>query len=385
MKKIKDAADKLIHYIESENYKGYDPYDGLHSYLFSIPILGTNKKIRFLGQQFIKRFPINIRPLLGIQKGLNPVTAGLCLQAYGNMWESGLYDNKSLQEKINFLMEYLDKSSSKKFHGRCWGYDFDWQARYADIPAFEPTVVATGFITNALYRLYQQTGNITAKEWVISACDFVLSDLNKSYDTEGDFCFSYSPFDKEQVFNASMKGARLLAQGYDLTKQENFKTQSRSAVAWVMKHQRSDGAWIYSNSKAGTWIDNYHTGYNLDCLEAYTKLCNDNTFQEQLNKGLEFYKLNFFEKSGQPKFYDKEAWPADCTAAGQSILTLCRFNEIEMAKKCAEWTIQNMQDQQGYFYFRKFSNRITKTSFMRWSNAWMAAALTEITTADTRK
>jgi hypothetical protein len=385
MKNIKDATDKLIHYIESENYKGYDPYDGLHSYLFSVPILGSNKKIRFLGQQFIKRFPINIRPILGIKKGLNPVTAGLCLQAYGNMWESGLYEKNSLQEKINYLMNYLNDTSSKKFHGSCWGYDFDWQARYAEIPAYEPTVVATGFITNALYRLYKQTGNEEAKNHVISACNFVLNDLNKSFDSNGDFCFSYSPFDHEQVFNASMKGARILAQGYDMTKDENFKIQSKSAITWVMKHQRSDGAWIYSNSKAGTWIDNYHTGYNLDCLEAYSTLCQDNSFMEQLHKGFEFYKNNFFESSGQPKFYDKEAWPADCTSAGQSILTLCKFNEIQKAMNCAKWTIDNMQDPKGYFYFRKFANRTTKTSFMRWSNAWMIAALTELVLAEKKK
>jgi hypothetical protein len=181
-----------------------------------------------------------------------------------------------------------------------------------------------------------------------------------------------------------MKGARILAQGYHLTKIEELKSKSKNAIAWVMKHQSYNGAWKYSMSKAGTWIDNYHTAYTLDCLEVYITLCDDKSFSNHLKKGFEFYKNNFFEKSGQPKFYDKQAWPADCTSAGQSILTLCKFNELSMARQCAEWTIQHMQDKNGYFYFRKFTNRTIKTSFMRWSNAWMIAALTELVLAETK-
>ncbi|QQR94249.1 MAG: hypothetical protein IPJ93_10200 [Bacteroidota bacterium] len=37
-----------------------------------------------------------------------------------------------------------------------------------------------------------------------------------------------------------------------------------------------------------------------------------------------------------------------------------------------------MQHQKGYFYFRKYKNYTEKTSFMRWSNAWMFAGLTAV-------
>jgi hypothetical protein len=58
-------------------------------------------------------------------------------------------------------------------------------------------------------------------------------------------------------------------------------------------------------------------------------------------------------------------------------MTLTRFNNNELATNVANYMIKYMQDQkQGYFYFRKFKYYQIKTSYMRWSNAWMFAALT---------
>ena len=47
---------------------------------------------------------------------------------------------------------------------------------------------------------------------------------------------------------------------------------------------------------------------------------------------------------------------------------------IELAKNVSEYIIKQMQHEKGYFYFRKFKLYSIKTSFMRWSNAWMFVA-----------
>ena len=145
-----------------------------------------------------------------------------------------------------------------------------------------------------------------------------------------------------------------------------------------MKHQRADGAWIYSTSDAGTWIDNYHTGYVLDCLHEYILHCEDKTYDKNLEAGKKFYTNNFFLEGRIPKFYNNNVFPVDCTAAAQSLLTLTRFNEHTLSIKVVEYMIENMQHPKGYFYFRKYKNHTEKTSFMRWSNAWMFAGLTAV-------
>ena len=48
---------------------------------------------------------------------------------------------------------------------------------------------------------------------------------------------------------------------------------------------------------------------------------------------------------------------------------------LPFAHTIAEWTIKNMQDKKGYFYYRKFKYYINKIPYIRWSQAWMLLAL----------
>ena len=65
---IQKSVDKLEKYILKEQFKGYDPFDGLMSPVFRLPLLRTNKYLRLGIQQLLKRNPINMRPILGIRK-----------------------------------------------------------------------------------------------------------------------------------------------------------------------------------------------------------------------------------------------------------------------------------------------------------------------------
>jgi hypothetical protein len=371
---IEKSLGSLQKYMEQEKFRGFDPYDGLKSPLFKLPLLKTNKKIRFAFQQVIKRSSINLRSLFGIKKGKNPVTLGLSIQAYAYLTE--IYPEKKAHylKQIDELLVDLENLASKGFSGICWGYDFDWEARYATIKADEPTVVATGIITNALFECWQITGNKKCADFVVSSSNFVLHDLKRTYLQETDlFCFSYSSLDSQTVLNASMKGVRVLAQTNFITKDESLKPIAKNAVLFVLKQQQKNGSFAYSDKREN--IDNYHTGYVLDCLEAYQALFQDKEFEENINRGLAFYKQNFFTDDNAPKFYNSEFYPIDCTAAGQSLLTLTRFENLVLSKNVALFTVNNMQDSKGFFYFRKYKNTLNKTSFMRWSNAWMFVGL----------
>jgi hypothetical protein len=47
-------------------------------------------------------------------------------------------------------------------------------------------------------------------------------------------------------------------------------------------------------------------------------------------------------------------------------------NAKAMASRVVRWTIENLQDPAGFFYFQK---RTVKTSYMRRAQAWMLNAL----------
>jgi hypothetical protein len=72
--------------------------------------------------------------------------------------------------------------------------------------------------------------------------------------------------------------------------------------------------------------------------------------------------------------------PLDIQCASQGIQTLVglrRFHDksLQMARQVAAWTIRNMQDPEGYFYYRKYPVITNKTPTLHWGQATMFAAL----------
>ena len=161
---LRTALDRTERYIERERFRGYDPYDALTSPMFRMPVLRSARLPRFGFQQVIKRLPFQTRPLFGIGKGYNPVTLALVLQGYAYREEAA--GERTRTERIDHLVSELDRLASPGWSGLCWGYDFPWQSRYASYQAFHPTVVATGFVTNALFEAWSRSGVSRAGELV---------------------------------------------------------------------------------------------------------------------------------------------------------------------------------------------------------------------------
>jgi rhamnogalacturonyl hydrolase YesR len=360
--------------VRREEYRGYDPYDGLSSPIFTLPLLNSSKTIRLVAQQVVKRLPFNVRLLLGIKKGYNPVTLGLALKSVAYLLKLQPDEKESYLKLGEYLLSEIEHSSSKGYSGHCWGYDFDWQARYAAIPAYCPTIVATGIVSNGLFEYYRSTKNSRAFDLCRSAVQFVINDLNRS-EVGRTFCFSYSPYDSQKVYNATMKGARLLAQVYSVTGEKGLCEHAENTVRFVVNNQRPDGSWAYSSGDSRTWVDSFHTGYILDCLDEFIKMTGKSEYIPYLEKAFTFYLNNFFVDNKVPKYYSNSIYPIDLTSGGQAILTLARFGRLEMAISVAVYLIEEMQDAEGFFYYRKGRFWKNKISYMRWSNAWMYTAL----------
>ncbi|MGN6196977.1 MAG: hypothetical protein ACTHOB_18695 [Ginsengibacter sp.] len=377
--KVIQSFKKLEGYCEQENYEGWDPYDGLMSKVFrGLPILPNKKLSRLIWIQLIKKLPVNLRKPLKIEKGFNPKGLGLFISAYSNLSEiEGRYSESV--NKIEFLFEKVMNLRSEGFSGNCWGYNFDWESRAFFQKQFSPTIVATTYVANALLDAFEVTRNENYLDAAISAKDFILNDLNRSYDKSGNFAFSYSPFDKTSVFNASLLGARLISRIYSYTKEEELIATAKKAVAYVCNYQNHDGSWYYSTLPFHQWIDNFHTGFNLECIFEYQRYSKDISFKENFDKGIHFYLETFFDKEGRSKYYNNSLYPIDIHAASQLIVTLAKTNLLKQHQKLADrvlsWTIENMQSPEGYFYFQKRKYYTNKIPFMRWSEAWIFYAM----------
>ncbi len=379
---LQTSLDQLMQYCESQDWQGYDPYDALDSPL--IRTLSLRRRWFRLGfTQALKTLPFNLRKPLGIAKNINPKAVSLFLNSSLTLYRITRQE-KYLRLARRFF-DTLSDLSCQGYHGCAWGYSFDWQSRFFLLPKGTPTVVNTVFAANALINFHLVTGSQESLRMARSSCDFILQDLHR-WEQGEEVCFSYTPLDTLQVYNANMLAAQLLDRVSTLKGEKQLRETALRAVNFVIRRQNADGSWFYGNKDAFRWIDGHHTGFILIALDEILKGTGRDELTSPLRNGLDFYRRALFRRNGAPKYYPGRRFPADIHCAAQGIITFARLRDhgqgyLGLAEKVARWTIENMQDRSGYFYFRKNRLLTNKIPYMRWGQAWMISALTELLAA----
>ena len=371
-----NALAQLLHYCESKKIVGYDPYDALNSPIIRSLSFGQ-KYGRIAWIQFMRRCPLNLRPLLFVKKGHNPKGLGLFLGGYAKLYK--LDPRREYLAHIRTLLTLLDQNRSQGCSGNAWGYNFDWQSRAFLAPKGTPTIVNSAFIGHALLDTYELTGEQSALDLAVPIKDFLLNDLHRT--NEGDtFCFSYTPNDKTIVHNANLFGASLLIRLYQITGDSELRDIALASLAYSMNRQRDDGSWYYADTAMQSWIDSFHTGFNLESIRWFLNLGEGEEYRHAYDRGVRYYADHFFLDDGTPKYYHDRVYPIDIHCPAEAVFFFSGENDAycELTDRILHWMLENMQDKKkGYFYFRKGPYMTNKVPYMRWSQAWAFRALTE--------
>lgn len=282
-------------------------------------------------------------------------------------------------------MDELIELKIEGHSGAAWGYNFDWQSRNFFAPKGTPTIVPTAFAVRALIDAYETFQDERYLHIARDACEFVLNDLNRAVESETEVCFSYSPLDQTQIFNASLFSGEILATVGQRTGEKHLCDLGVRAARFVVKHQQPDGCWAYGTGAAQHWIDNFHTAYVLLSLKRIMQ-CSQEVSAElepALHRGFEFWRKAFFLADGWPKYYHDKLFPVDAHAAATAIVTFVELRALNdqslaQAERIAEWAIQNLRDRRGFFYYQRNRFHTIRTPFMRWTQSWMLYALARL-------
>ena len=374
---IRRAIDLVQTWVERHDYRGYEPFDGLSSWV-RLLLFGNLLAERLL-MQGIRQSPFNLRPLLGVRP--QDSTKGRGYMASGYLALHKATGEQHYLDKATRCLEWLDRHKSPRFHHHCWSNHFDFSSRSGSYTKHDPIIVWTSLIGQAYVEVFEITGNAWFLRIAESACNWIL-ELPRNRTDRGD-CLSYMASAPHWIHNANMLGACLLARTAKHTGNDDYRRVARDAIEYTCSRQLPDGAWLYAEEPKYHWIDNFHTGYNLDSLYFYIDGTGDLDFVTHLDKGLEFYKANFFDDNGRPKYYHTRAYPVDIQCAAQSIDTLALLSErdpssLELAGKVAAWTIRNMQDGEGYFYYRQYPCVKAKIPMLHWGQATTFKALAHL-------
>lgn len=375
---LQRSINELLNYCEKNNWSGYDPYDSLNSELF--------KRIKFLDSrlprlaltQLLKRCPINFRPLLFIPKTMNPKALALFLMAFLKLSKNE--DRFDRQNYFNAIVENIKNLRSPDIQYWCWGYSFPWQGRSILAAKANPNLVCTVFVANALIDAYEKYLNNDYLNMAESAAQYLLNELYWE-EKDGKAGYSYPvPALKISVHNANFLGAALFCRIYKHCREKKYLEPALKAARYSAGKQSSDGSWNYGELKNQRWIDNFHTGYNLNALLTINNYLNTDEFEPHIRKGFKFYRDHFFREDGAPKYFHDKIYPIDVHSVAQSIITLLEYRNIDsdnirMAYCVYEWAMDHMWDKRGFFYYQVTPYYKNRISYMRWSQAWMLLAL----------
>jgi polysaccharide biosynthesis protein VpsJ len=372
-----ESIARLTVWLEENDYRGYDTFDGL-SARFLRPFTFETKVLRIVLQQSVRRFPLNLRPVLGISKERS--SKGMGFLARGFMRLHKTTGDPVWARRAQFALDWLVDNRLPGYSGACWGNHFDYQSRGNYIPKGLPTVVWTALIGHAFLDAYDHFHSDRYLQVAVSACEHIVRDVDAFPDGEG-VCISYVPGKDSRVHNANTLGASLLARTYSYTKTASYLELAQKAMQYTAHHQRPDSSWYYAEKREAHWVDSFHSGYVLDSFKHYAEGTGDERFSRKVMSGYEYWKKTFFLSDGTPKYYDYKTLPLDIQCSSQAIDTLVFFYDhdpesLPLAIKVAQWTITHMQDRSGYFYYRRYSPwLVNKTPTLHWGQATMLCAL----------
>jgi rhamnogalacturonyl hydrolase YesR len=383
---------KLDQWIGKNGFSGYDPYDiKALPLVIKITKLGNSNKVFEMFREIIFEifysFPVLSRKILLVKPQVNPKSMALFSSAYLDLYKV-LNDKKYLDTSIKCL-DWLIKNQSKHSPGMGWGYPFNWQTSQL-IPAYTPNGVVTTAAGDAFWKWYAHTNDQRFLDSCIKICDFLVT-LPIDQICENQICFSYTPVFKNHVHNLNLFVAEFLIKiGKEIDNYQWIKLGNQ-AVNYTIANQRTDGSFDYNGppEKLKNFSDNYHTGFVLRMLHSVWRLTGENNVFVSLEKCYNHYINNFFENAEIPKLLPNRKYRVDIHSCAESINCLSELSKtfpqgIKIAENVAKWTIENLQDESGYFYYGFLKSRFTrkpflsKIAYLRWGQSWMLKALSNL-------
>ena len=370
--------------------------------------LGRTPMSRRVLIQLVRRSPVDLRKPLRIKPVHNPATVAHLLSAYTHLGDD-VIGAEARAGRIHWAAGLLDALRRPEYAEPCWSYHFDVETRFFFYSATTPNTIASGFAGLALLDAFDATGDDRLLELAFGVGRFFLDEIPQTsaadagVEGEGAF-FGYFPEDRTPIHNASLLAASLLAElsarGGPPAFSERAAEAAAQAATFAVARQRSNGSWPYAETPAGDWVDNFHTGYNLDALgriaQTLAGAANSAGAREAAKaaaaareRGLPQYARDLFEPAGAPRFLDDSLYPIDGQCVAQAITTFSLASELDPAWlthawRTFAWGAENMRRRDGAFYFQRRRFWVNPAPHVRWVQAPMLDALARLRAATAR-
>src|SRR5690606_13465173 len=177
----------------------------------------------------------------------------------------------------------------------CWGYPFDWQnSKHAVWPKNTPYITCTPYCYEAFLALHAATGEQRYHDIAAGIAAFVHGDLKETPTSPTAAAGSYSPHDSSKVVNASAYRAWVLIDAGQRFGRDDYSSSGLRNLNFVLESQKADGSWLYAEGVGASFIDHFHTCFNLKNLFKANRVLQRADVAEAIAKGFQYYHDHLF-------------------------------------------------------------------------------------------
>jgi hypothetical protein len=344
------------------DWRGPDAYDGLW-WNWPAPIVGGRRR-RQAVVQVHARSPWDVRKLYRRRHPLIPKALGI-FGSVGLRAHALTGDADARRMAVDALEALArDRAAGE----RAWGYHWDVQTRWSFYPAGEPNVVVTAFAAGVLLVSGRDDLLARARE----AATWVIDDLW----VDGDGYFAYHAGRPVNIHNASMLGAWLVHVA--LAHDANARDRVARAVESTLRAQQPDGSWPYGPGRGLAWVDSFHTGYVLTCLDRLRGVHPE--VPDAISRGAAYFE-RFFDAHGRARLHADKRYPEDAHSAGTGLTTLAALHRRGLVERATvERVATRVLDKGlrgGHAVNRRYRWGRATVQYLRWADAHVALGLVD--------
>lgn len=383
---IQNITIQLLEYIEKEHLLGYDPYDFYLSPISKCVL----KNILFLHAAKIS--PINMRPLLGIKKGMVTKVYALMIDSYLNLY--GITREKTYLQKAETCYRNMIAAavlSTEEELG--WGRNYPFKTGGEIHDNKKPLVYLNARLGQAMIHLY----DINHDKQILENLERVVRNLIRTgrvLERDGWKFIGYSPDKNARLtFNASMVAVETIMKFMDRAGLDTFQVDEYEMgalcldiIRTMVHYQKPDGGWTYGYSAKGRLFNqtDFHQGFVIDSIHECLPLIKEPQLREDAqrayDKGYEYLKNIQIDNQGVFFWRYPKKFPIDIHNQAQGILSLSINEKDEDKEKLStiiEYTINHFWKKKKHcFKYQKWPLFTNNISYIRWCNGWMLYALT---------
>ncbi len=388
---LEAGCERFVEWLDGVGYASYDPYDlwgtryGLWSRkvyyakgMLGIPWVAPLVAVDILCPSLRRLF---------VEKDRFATCDAQLLLAFLNLFH--ITGEKKHLDRAVVLGDEILEYSIPGYRGPCWGYPFDWQNNKDEVwPKDTPYITCTPYCYEAFLGLLEATGEVRYRNLAAQIAEFIFGDLKNLPSGPNSAAGSYSPYDTRQVVNATAYRAYILADAGRRFGRDDYLRDSRLNLNFVLESQAENGSWLYAMSEPKSFIDNFHTCFNLKNLIKLNRIVPDERVAESIRRGYKYYRSDLIDVKGNPKSFAVEPRLQLATlemynfAEGITLGSLLA-DEVPSARKLATdlagKLIHNYQLADGHFVTRVFRGGFRhKFPFMRWPQGQLFYSLTNL-------